>query len=279
MNDVVNCSPLIEELHRHPLRLVCIWRIETGLRYCPAHSHPMIELVYHLRGAGVTTLEDGRKIAFKPHGTVLYPARLRHDQTMEAWGDDICLHIECPKGAAALRKEFSQPLYIPPLPADPFVRGEFAQLAQVGFDPSRRLELDLRVTALVARLLTLSRPLEGESAPAPAEIPRARARQYIRENHARIQSMGEIAQHVGISEDYLRHLFAERDGTSLIRLVTEARIDRAKELIIHSRLPLKEIATLCGFQTERYLSTRFKRLTGLSPGAFRRQAFLTSSKH
>ena len=269
----MNRSASIDELHRHPLRLVCIWRIETGLRYCPAHSHPMIELVYHLRGAGVTTLEDGRKIGFKPHGTVLYPARLRHEQTMEAWGEDICLHIECPKGATSLRHEFSQPLYIPPLPVDPFVRGEFLQLAQVGFDPARRLELNLRVTALMARLLTLSRPLEGDSAPPPAEIHRARARQYILENSARIQSAGEIAHHVGVSEDYLRHLFAERDGTSLIRLVTEARIDRAKELLIHSRLPLKEIASLCGYQTERYLSARFKKQTGQAPGAFRRQSF------
>ena len=233
----------------------------------------MAELVYHLRGAGVTTLEGGRKIAFEPHGTVLYPARMRHDQTMTAKGDDICLHISGPKTGSSSQDALSEPLYIPPLPVDPFVRNEFLQLAQVGFDPTRRLELDLRATALVVRLLHLSRPLEEEVALNPAEIHIARAREYISAKYAEIQSVKEIANHVGVSEDYLRHLFAERSGTSLIRAVTEARMDRAKELLVHSRLPLKEIASLCGFQTERYLSARFKKLTGQSPGTFRRHSF------
>ncbi len=229
----------------------------------------MAELVYHYRGSGITTMEDGRQVHFEPHGTVLYPPGRPHEQTMESHGEDICLHFDCGQGAKALRDRTAEPLYVPPLPMDPFVRSEFLQLARVGFNRARRVELNLRTTALLLRFLDLSRPFEEELLPDPAEIHVARARQYIRENYQRIQCVGEIAEHVGVSEDYLRHLFAGRDRTSLNRLVTEVRIERAKELLIHSRLPQKEIASLCGFQTERYLSARFKQWTGYSPGAFR----------
>ena len=262
-----------EDLLRRPVRLVCVWRLTLGRRYCAMHSHPMVELVYHNRGSGVTVMEDGQKIHFEPHGTVLYPAGVRHEQAMESNGEDICLHIECGKAAPALRSRVATPFYVPPLPADPFVRSEFLQLAQVGFDRSRRLELDLRATALLVRLLDLGRAFKEGLSPDPAEMHVVRARQYIRENYQRIESVGEIARHVGVSEDYLRHVFAEKEGSNLNRLVTEARIERAKELLIHSRLALKEIASLCGFQTERYLSARFKQSMGCSPGVFRRQAF------
>ena len=63
----------------------------------------------------------------------------------------------------------------------------------------------------------------------------------------------------------MRHLFAEHGGGSLSQLLNQAKIARAKEWLIYSRLPLKEIAYQCGFQTERNLSTCFKKLAGCSP--------------
>lgn len=262
----------------HPVRLVCVWRLEMNRRYCITHSHPIVEVVYHRRGAGVTKLGNGRHIRFEPHGTVLYPAGMAHDQTLASNGEDICLHLECAGAGPALGKHVQQPLYIPPLPQDPFVRSEFLHIAQVGFDQTRQLELDLRATALLVRLLNLGRSFASKAVPPdPAAMHLARARQFIRENYRRIQRVGDVADHVGVSEDYLRHLFLERNAASLNHLLTEARIERAKELLIHSRLPLKEIASLCGFRTERYLSARFKQWTSRTPGVFRRRAASAAS--
>jgi len=257
-------------LRQSPLRFVCGWRGSTG-GYFPMHSHPVVELVYHPRGSGMTAFEDGRKIRFQPHGTVIYPARLRHDQRMSTPGIDVCLHVGAPGDW------LPEPLYIPPdgpgtKRADRFVRTEFLHLAQVRPDASRRVELDLRITALVARLLQLG-PLAAHENPSDTpETHVDRARQFISENYARITSAGEVARHVGVSEDYLRHLFIEHGGPGLNRLLNQTRIERVKELLIHSRLPIKEIASLSGFKTERYLSTRFKQLTGVGPSTFRRES-------
>lgn len=265
----------IEALRQNPLKFVCAWRGETA-GYFPNHSHPTIELVHHPRGTGVTSMEDGRKIDFEPHGTVIYPALLGHDQRMHVIGCDICVHIAPPAKSRLLIDLLSQALYIPPYRegkrADRYVRSEFLQLAQVRSDPTRSVELDLRVTSLVVRLLQLNHSVAEEVSKSPPQIHLDRARQYIRDNYARITNVQQIAQEVGISEDYLRHIFAEHGGTSLNRLLNQTKIQRVKELLTHSRLSLKEIASLTGFETERYLVTRFKMLTGVSPGSYRRQA-------
>ena len=260
----------ISQLRQSPLRFVCGWRGSTS-GYFPMHSHPVMEMVHHPRGSGVTAFEDGREIGFQPHGTVIYPARHRHDQRMSTPGVDICLHVRAPKDW------LPEALYIPPdssgtKRADRFVRTEFLHLAQVRPDASRLVELDLRIPALLARLLQLGPLAAHENPPTTPETHVDRARQFICENFAKITSAGEVARHVGVSEDYLRHLFIEHGGPGLNRLLNQTRIERVKELLVHSRLPIKEIASMSGFKTERYLSTRFKQLTGVGPSTFRRES-------
>ena len=238
------------------------------------HSHPAIEIVYHPQGSGVTSLEDGRSINFRSNGTVIYPAHLRHSQRMLTPGIEICIHASPGNSGNDL---FSEPLHIPAgasdcRRADRYVRSEFLHLSQIPADPRRQVEIDLRVTALVARLLQMHGTSADEIPKTIPEIHVARARQFIAENYERIGSSGEIARHIGVSEDYLRHIILEQGGPSLTRSLNQTRIERVKELLIQSQLPIKQIAAMTGFKTERYLSTRFKQFSGSSPGSFRRKA-------
>ena len=266
----------VKGLRKNLLRFVCSFSV-GGTKYFPTQYHRVIELVYHSRGKGVTTLGNGKKIEFDRYGTVVYPALLKHDQRMYTMGTDICIQISQSASSAENGVLFPEALYVPPvgrkkMQADPFVHSEFVQLAQLRPNPSRGVELDLRVTALVVRLLQLNHSVAQHTPKSSMELYISQARQFIHENYAKIKSMEEVSKHVGMSEDYLRHLFAEQGGISLNRLLNQTKIERVKELLIHSRLPLKEIASLSGFATERYLSTRFKQLVGVSPGTFRRES-------
>jgi len=49
------------------------------------------------------------------------------------------------------------------------------------------------------------------------------------------------------------------------------RISRAKKLLAESDAPMYEIAKSCGFARQERLNHTFKRLTGMTPGAFRQQ--------
>ncbi len=102
----------------------------------------------------------------------------------------------------------------------------------------------------------------------PEQYVRA-AEQFIRENFATIRSLRVVADAAGVGYDHLRHLFKERRGRSLVRYLNEVRMERAKTLLVHSRLPLKQIATMCGFRDEYYFSAVFRRHVQMPPGRYR----------
>lgn len=266
-----NGSPAPDRISRllreQPLQFVCAWSGETTLRVCPMHDHEVIELVYHPTGRGVTTLADGSSLAYGDEGVVFYGARVAHDQRPTHPGADVCVHVRTSKAVAAL---LPRAAYYPPC-GDPYVGEEFWSLSRTPAQTDATLGpvLDLRATALLLRLL-VSAGQHGVDTDPQADYIR-RARNYLRDHFATVPDMAAVAEHAGVSEDYLRHLFKEREGRTLNQELNRLRIERAKELLRHSRLPLKDIAAQCGFQTDRYFCTRFAAAVGLTPGEFRNQ--------
>lgn len=250
-----------------PLRFVCAWSGEITLRMCPMHDHAVIELVYHPTGRGVTTLADGTALAYADEGIVFYGAHVAHDQRPTHPGADVCVHVQASKAVAAL---LPRAAYYPPS-GDPYVGEEFWSLSRTPAQADSALfsVLDLRATALLLRLLIADGQRNADSDPQADYI--RRARRYLRDHFATVPDMAAVAEHVGVSEDYLRHLFKKREGLSLNQELNRLRIERSKELLRHSRLPLKGIAAQCGFRTDRYFCTRFAASTGLTPGEFRNQ--------
>jgi AraC-like DNA-binding protein len=51
--------------------------------------------------------------------------------------------------------------------------------------------------------------------------------------------------------------------------VLQRRIDRAKEILLSTDMPLAEVALAVGFQEQSYFSTVFKRLTDETPARWR----------
>jgi AraC-like DNA-binding protein len=266
-----NGSPVQNRLARllreHPLRFVCAWSQETTLRPCPLHDHPVIELVYHPTGRGVTTLADGTTLGYADESVVLYGANVPHDQTPALPGADVCVQVEASKAITALLPRVA---YYPP-GSDAYVGEEFWSLSRTPAHTGTALAtvLDLRATALLLRLLISTDQREADTDVQTDYI--RRANHYLRDHFATVPDMAAVADHIGVSEDYLRHLYKQREGRTLNQSLNRIRIERAKELLRHSRLPLKDIAEQCGFQTDRYFCTRFTTLVGLTPGEFRNQ--------
>jgi len=59
-------------------------------------------------------------------------------------------------------------------------------------------------------------------------------------------------------------------------MIVEERIARVKQLLERSDLPLGAIARRTGFAHVEYLSSLFKKRTGVSPGKFRRSVAQTT---
>ncbi|WP_276356616.1 helix-turn-helix domain-containing protein [Cohnella caldifontis] len=78
-------------------------------------------------------------------------------------------------------------------------------------------------------------------------------------------SADAIAQHLGISRDYLRHVFKEETGRTLLDKLTDIRMERAKALLEQGTFKVYEIAERVGYRNGRYFSQVFRKWTGQNP--------------
>ena len=74
--------------------------------------------------------------------------------------------------------------------------------------------------------------------------------------------------HVSSSALYLN--VAEQHRVKPMQMVTQLRIERAKDLLLHSDLKLESVAQAIGYQTPFSFSDAFQRETGVRPGQFRK---------
>jgi AraC-like DNA-binding protein len=69
--------------------------------------------------------------------------------------------------------------------------------------------------------------------------------------------------------NYLSNLFSEVEGNTIERFFISQKIEKVKELLIYDELTLSQIAFKLGYSSVAYLSTQFKKATGLTPGYFK----------
>ena len=81
-----------------------------------------------------------------------------------------------------------------------------------------------------------------------------------------------LAEQAGISESHFRHMFMAAMGISPMRYVQQRRIERARELLANTNIPITHITATCGFVSQSYLTTCFKATYGITPAQFRRSA-------
>ncbi len=82
-------------------------------------------------------------------------------------------------------------------------------------------------------------------------------------------SLNEYARGAGLSVSQFSHLFKRHYGTSPMAYFTELRIQRAKELLDITHLSIKEVSWKLGFEDPLYFSRLFKKVSGISPTAYR----------
>ena len=80
--------------------------------------------------------------------------------------------------------------------------------------------------------------------------------------------VGMIAEHLGLSEGHLSHLFKKETSYTVNAYITRYRIRRAMELLRDCRVKVYEVAEQVGYKDITYFSTVFKKLVGINPSEF-----------
>lgn len=92
---------------------------------------------------------------------------------------------------------------------------------------------------------------------------------YIEQNLNEDLSRSVLAGKVFLSEDYVSKIFMKTTGMSLPNYIAERRIEREKEYLRSSSLPISKIAMEVGYGNFSYFSKTFRELVGCTPNEYR----------
>ena len=84
-----------------------------------------------------------------------------------------------------------------------------------------------------------------------------------------LPTVAYFADKACLSPNYFGDLISKESGTTTQRHIQDAVIERSKQLLIETSLPVSEIAYQLGFEYPQHFSRLFKSRTGMTPNEYR----------
>lgn len=138
--------------------------------------------------------------------------------------------------------------------------------------PAGRLFGESLATAFTAHLLrhygVLSRKMElhrGGLLPATLR----KVKDYVETHLHEDLSIRHLAALTQLSSYHFAHVFRQTTGVAPHHYVLQQRVERAKDLLKDTELPLTEVAFLTGFPSQAHLTVMFRKFVGCTPGSYR----------
>lgn len=88
---------------------------------------------------------------------------------------------------------------------------------------------------------------------------------FIEENLERNLSADELATEIGTSRRTLERIFLSCTGQSPAKYIKVRRLERARDLLLHSNMSVLEVAIATGFRSGSYFSVSFSEYFGVPP--------------
>lgn len=131
----------------------------------------------------------------------------------------------------------------------------------------------ITVKRLLYELLSL---IQRDAAALPsgsaAERAVATVQEYLEQHLDREVSLAQLGELTGYHPLYLQRLFKQATGQTPHEQLTRLRLLRAQELLMSTGHSAGYIAAACGYSSVSHFNNLFKRQTGLTPLAYRKQS-------
>ena len=99
----------------------------------------------------------------------------------------------------------------------------------------------------------------------------AAALRFLHENAARPIGVDDVVRHVQLSRRTLEIRFQKLVGQTVHAEIQRVRLERAKQLLTETDLPIPKVAEATGYGSASYLGQVFRQALGTTPARFRRQ--------
>lgn len=99
---------------------------------------------------------------------------------------------------------------------------------------------------------------------------------FIAEHHAQPLTLDELARQIHVSVRTLQRRFLAATGMTPIQYQQAVRIERGKDLLESDKLAVQDIAAQVGYQDRVAFGRLFKKVTGMTPAAYRQRQHRTA---
>ena len=93
---------------------------------------------------------------------------------------------------------------------------------------------------------------------------------YLQEHCSESADIEKLAAEVGLSPNYLRSLFKEATGKTILEYNTEMRLQRAAELLKNKKNKVREVSLAVGYENVSYFGVVFQKRFGVTPNEYRK---------
>lgn len=238
------------------------------------HSHPFAQLIFLVEGRGQFHLQEGPKSA-APHSCLIALPGESHGFTADPGQRVITLeakfrlHAQMQRALAAQARIFRGDAGMHQILAS--LRDEGTQ--RRGFHRER---CDLLLCEFLLRRLRLGEAADPE--PSAREMDSSvedeacrAALAHIETHHVHPFRLGELSAICGLSYRQLSRRFQERLGLSLGAHLRLRRVRTAQGLLRSGTLQCEAVALKSGFESVPHFNRVFKKISGISPAAWRRR--------
>lgn len=255
----------------------------------PWHAHAGCQLLFVLRGATAYEFKrgGGERVDLPGGHFLVIPPRVMHRAVQEVRPPCALCHLVLSgpaKGAwrntpftradwQELEHQFRRaPLVVRPLGLElrravTNLAHEVQAFARRRPDPLGRARLRTRVCEV---LLGAAGQLSITTHPVALDAITA-AEDYLRRHLSEGLLMADVAKHLGVTRARLFEMFKRGTGMTPNDFLLQARIKKARELLLASDRTVTDIAFETGFSSSQYFSTVFRKYTGQAPVAFRQK--------
>ncbi len=236
------------------------------------HSHPFCEILFVFSGSGETVIDD-RAYPIKKGDIIIYNRGTTHRESTSA--------------QSGLEMGFFgiTDFHINELPKDCLISPSSAPVISTGEDEERlrfyfdtlvsEAEQEEKYNELIAKylarliLIDILRLADISEAKFVTNAIVSRIHSYVDNNFTTITTLDGICSELHVSRYYVSHVFKQYVGRSPMQYITEKRIELAKKLLQETDLTATEIGERCGYFDHALFFKAFKRVSGVTPMAFR----------
>lgn len=253
------------------------------------HTHPAVELMY-VAGNQCTIRFPSHSLVLKKGELIFIDAGVPHQLYIEKGKECRVLNLELevrPYSGRGFSRDFfavlqqnqgfqklreTTPAYFVVPDDGSTLKQSMDMIQQSLYRKTNTGTLTYEISAMLFLLLSLLCQRYAETVDTKTGMASfvSQAMRYIEVHYNEALSVEQLAKSCCVSKSHLQRAFRMCAGKTLVQVIQEKRVEKAKMLLRSSNLAIIDVAVETGFNNRQHFTETFTKIVGISPSDYRK---------